>query len=378
MISLGIPKEIKTQESRVSLIPQAVKEIVDLGNTVYVQSGAGEGSGFSDSDYRRSGAEILGSATELYARAVLIQKVKEPMREEYSLLKSHHILFCFLHLASPEHCDLVAALEKSGATALAYETLKDQGKLAVLIPMSQIAGSLSALYAAFIQTHVKAQSGSIQYAPNFFEKWRQLAAHYPLIPHDLSLGRILIFGAGVAGMAAFQTAKKLKGMPSLVEINPELREQLKNQGIPIFSIDVAAKEALPYFDTWVGCAHKMGERAAKVIDEDTLAFACHRNKKLLIDIAIDQGGNFPDSRSTSYDAPLYLDRFGNRRFCVPNIPSWAGRLASTELSKACLPYTKLLLINPTKAMSEHPAIHSAVNIKNGMIELPAIKTAHQR
>ncbi|MSR76651.1 MAG: hypothetical protein EXS63_00260 [Candidatus Omnitrophica bacterium] len=378
MLILGIPKEIKTLEKRVGLTPDGASHLIGKGITVLVETRAGAESGFSDADYQKAGAQIIPSPEKLYALAGLIQKVKEPLSAEFPLLRKEHTLFCFLHLASQENCALKDALVHSRCTAVGFETLRVDGRLPLLAPMSQIAGGLAAGYAAMIPSQIKVAGETISYHPFFRDEMETIAKTYPKANESYHLGSVVIFGAGVAGIAALEVAKKLGGRIIMIEKNLESRKRLASQGIAVLAPEDSLDDILKSADVLIGCAHAMGQRANYVITQDQLAKASIIKKKIILDISIDQGGNFPESHSTSYQNPLCLDSLGNIRFAVPNIPSLAGTSASRMLTEASLPYTELLALKGPSAFESSTPLSEAINIRNGEILIEAIRQAHTK
>lgn len=376
MLTVGIPKEIKTREKRVGLTPEMVKALRKLGIPVLVQKGAGSESGFSDEDYLRADADLVSDAKELYARADLIQKVKEPLAAEYPLLRRGQILFCFLHLASPAHCDLAKALVRSGVTAIGFETLEANGRMPILAPMSEIAGGLSAVFAGYFSSISLVEDHRIKYPGNFFEELEKVASLYPSIPAALKLKNVLIFGGGVAGQKAMEVAIEMGAAVTVVEKKPDRRKGLEEKKAKVFSSEEPMDLPLEAADVLIGAVHVRGRRALQVVNEDQLSRASKHKKKIMMDVAIDQGGNFPEARPTTYDDPLYLDSWGNLRFAVANIPSLSGRAASEVLSQQSFHYTAALADNPEEAMNELPELARAVNVRGEEILIPAIREAH--
>lgn len=368
MITLGVPKEIKTLEKRVGITPEAAAEIVRIGAKVLIQSGAGEGSDFSDDDYKKSGAEILQTAREVYGQADFIQKVKEPLEPEYSLLRPKQILFSYLHLASPENCNLVKLLAEKKITAIAYETLEVNGRLPLLAPMSEIAGALSVAYAAFFK-RAKINDSVTQ-------ELEAIAKEYPVWNRLLPPGKVVIWGGGVAGQAALTAALKLGAEVTIIEKNPALHLGLRKLGADVFSPDQDFTQVLIDADTFVGSVHVRGMRAFQVLTSDKLKQVSAQKKKIIMDISIDQGGNFPEARTTSYTHPVYFDSFGNLRFCVANIPSLCGRAASQALSREVLPWTEKM-VTSLDAWNQFKELRNAVNLHDGKIMIQAIAEAHK-
>lgn len=301
-LSVGIPKEIKPLEKRVGMNPEGVAKLVQSGIPVVVQSQAGSLSGFKDDDYQKGGAYIAADLTELYGRAEFIQKVKEPQPEEYSLLQKKHVLFCFLHLASPEHCDLVRHLVKTGLTAIGFETIKKDSRLPILHPMSEIAGGLAALYAAYLRSVIPAdfRPGSLFQDSGFRRNDKEdgilsqleiIAQNYPRHSlnksgtgldnrQDLSpLGSVIIFGAGIAGMQAYKLSAGIANSVCLVEQNLLRLEALKKRGIACVSPQTLTRKQLEDADVLIGCAHSPGQRAAQVMTKEMLRDSSRIKKK---------------------------------------------------------------------------------------------------
>lgn len=379
MLTVGIPKEIKSKENRVGLTPEGVKALVQNGASVCVQSKAGSLSGFDDKDYLNVGAQILEDAKSVYERSDLIQKVKEPLEPEFEYFREGQILFCFLHLASQEQCDLVEALVRSKAIAIAFETLRKGEDLPILTPMSEIAGGLSAAFAACIKNTKLEFGGEIVYPQAFFEGLVGIGKNYPKSSEYRNVGKVIIFGGGVAGQAAAKMMKSMNNEDTLIiDISKERREFLKESGWNVLSPQDLNEELLEEADILIGAAHSAGARAVKVIDEKNFERISRAKKKIVMDISIDQGGNFPDARSTSYEDPLYLDKYSNLRFAVPNLPSYCSRQASEAITKTTLEYLQVLLQGYEQALKVKPELKEATNISRGKILNVLVKKAHER
>lgn len=376
MLTVGIPKEIKPLEKRVGLTPSAVFVLTSKKIRVLIERGAGSGSGFSDEEYQKKGAVILPDAESVYLQSDLIQKVKEPLEPEYRLIKKKHLLFCYLHLASPENCALVETLVRSGCTAFAYETVEVDGRFPLLAPMSEIAGALAAAYAS----ELKAEGLRPLELPDpdkVFKVLERTAAQYPDFKNVHNIGKTVIFGGGVAGFKALEIALKLKGETIVIEKNPDRQEFLK-RFTRVLSPDEPLKGVLESADVLIGSVHSRGARAAQVFEEKMLKDISKKRNKVIVDIAIDQGGNFPQSGPTSYKDAVYFDSYGNLRFGVANMPSLCGRGASDALSQATLPYTLLMVQSIDNAFQVKPELSAAINIKSGQILVEAIRLAHHR
>lgn len=377
MLSLGVPKEIKTQEKRVALTPEAVGILHKEGISVFVERGAGLASGFPDQAYQQNGATLAADHAAVFQKSDIIQKVKEPLAAEYSLLRRGQILFCFLHLASPEQCGLVKALIQSGVTAIGYETLEKDGQLPLLAPMSEIAGGLAAAYSSFFHSQGIERVISMD-RKDLLQSLEAIAGQYPSLEGiQTKPGRVLIFGGGSAGQKALDASLKLGKEVCVIEKNDQRRKAFQVKGVAVFSPEELALSLLKKADILIGCAHSKASRAVQVITAEALKTVSVSKKKILIDIAIDQGGNFPEAKAKTYEDPVYLDSWGNVHFTVPNIPSLAGRQASEILSKESLQYTLALAKGLEEALRECPEFAQAVNVQDGKVRIPSIEKAHR-
>ncbi len=381
MLSVGIPKEIKSREKRVALVPDQVLLLRQAGITVFVESDAGLASGFENGQYERAGAKILPSLASVYAQADMIQKVKEPLDEELGLLRPGQFLFCFLHLASPENCRLVKVLCEKKITALAYETLEKDGRTPILAPMSEIAGGLSASFAAFFARSIIFRDGKVEYPTGFQANLETIANLYPSAPDFLTIGRVLIYGGGVAGRKAADFSLKMGGSVTLVEKNRQIWERLNAEfsgkgPFAIVSPEEDLSSILAQSEVVIGAVHVPGKRAFQMMTREQLQRASTVTKKVIMDISIDQGGNFPDSHPTSYNDPVYADSFGNIRFAVPNIPSLSGYGASLAISAKSIHYTLAMASSFCEALTRYPELQKAVNVRDGVVVNEAVREAH--
>lgn len=383
-LTVGIPREVKPREKRAGLTVEGVRKLSQEGIPVLVEKGAGEGCGFSDQDYRAAGAQIVGRPRDLYAKAEIIKKVKEPLSPEWEFLQREQILICYLHLASPENQKLLEALLKRGVTAIGLETIEKEGRTVALEPMSEIAGTLAAYFSGFIRPTVRVEKGRIVYPPRFLEKLEWLAASYPEIPQNLNPGKNAIFGGGNVGRNAAVTLLKMGGEVDLIEKRAERRQALQREFVafgPRFRTWGLEENIFPKLaeaDVWIGGVHLPGERAPKVLSEIDLGKLTRAKPKLILDIAVDQGGNFPGAHSTTYEDPLYLDSYGNLRFGVTNVPSLCGRGASSAIEKVTLPYTLQMAKDWKKAFHDVPELRSGIQIFRGHLVNEAVARAHQR
>jgi alanine dehydrogenase len=381
-LTVGVPREIKPKEKRVGLTPQGARFLSEKGIRVLVEQGAGEPSGFSNDDYRAAGAEILKSQEAVYQQAGLIKKVKEPLPPEWKFLKPGLVVFCYFHLASPENRKLVERLCESKTIAIGLETVEKDGRTILLEPMSEIAGVLAAYYAGFFKNYVHLDRGKIVYPPRFLEKLERLAMSFPEVPETLRPGRAVIFGGGTVGRKALEMLLQMGGEVEVIEKRAERRQMLAEEFMGYrsrfrsWSLEESFQERLIEADVWMGCVHVAGKRAPLVLSEEDLRKFSGERPKLILDIAVDQGGNFPGTHSTTYEDPLYLDPYGNLRFGVANIPSLCGRGASEAIEKATLQYTFELAQDWENALRKFPELGSGVQVKDGELTNEAVALAH--
>lgn len=383
MLSVGVPREMKPGEKRVGLTPQGARVFREAGIRVLVEKGAGEESDFSDEDYRKAGAEVVRLARAIYEKAELIKKVKEPLPEEWDFLRPDLILFCFLHLASPENRALVKTLVERKVMGIGLETVEKNGRAIFLEPMSEIAGVLAAYDAGFFRQRVRVESGRIVYPSRFFEKLERLASQFPDIPEHLPPGKVMVFGGGTVGCKAVEVLLKMGGEVDLVEKREERRKMLQAEfqafgsRFRCWGLQDNFVEPLRTAEVWMGCVHILGERAPLVLSREEVEEFSRGRPKLILDIAVDQGGNFPETHSTSYEDPLYLDSFGNLRFGVANMPSLCGRGASEALEETTLNYAIRLAQDWKEAFRELPELQGGLQVFKGKVVHEAIARAHQ-
>ena len=383
-LPVGIPKEIKIGERRVSLTPKGVVLLVKYGIQVYVEQGAGLLSGFQDGDYKKAGANLISDRTELWRRASLIKKVKEPVPEEFPFFRLQHIIFTYLHLASPSARPLIDALLSAKASAIAYETIEKNGTTPLLSPMSEIAGVLSAYFVGIFRNHIEIKNNEIYGIEKAKSKMIELASEYPHVPKKLLPGQVIILGGGYVGKNAAQMLASMGGTVFLSELSEDKRRQLKDdfksKGLAIHLINPKEKasyeDVLASSEVIVGAVHAAGKRAPIVIDSLLLQKISKPKRKIILDIAIDQGGNIAESSPTDYDHPLSVDSCGNLRFSVTNIPSLCGRGASEALEEVSLDYTIALAQGVSMAPEQCPELKSGINILNGKLVHKAVCEAH--
>ena len=357
---IGTPKEIKNQEHRVALIPSEAALLVKKGHRILIQTQAGAAIGFSDEAYLKSGAEIVNSAKEVYGKAELVVKVKEPLEEEIPLLKKDQLLFTYLHLASSKK--LTEALLQSGATCLAYETLRLNNKLPLLEPMSEIAGRMSVLVGGyFLAKHHGGEGVLLGGVPG-------------VLP-----GKVVVLGGGTAGINAARMAAGIGADVTILEIDLERMRFLditlsKGNTHTLYSCEDALKNILPATDLLIGAVLIPGSKAPKLVSREMLSHM--KPGSVVVDIAIDQGGCLETSRPTTHQKPTYTEE-GITHYCVTNMPGAYARTATQALTNATSPYIEILADNPLpQAITKKPELLSAINIHQGQVCCPAVAQAH--
>lgn len=356
---VGIPKEIKNNENRVSMTPAGVRELVKRGHTVYVQHTAGENSGFPDAEYERAGAHILPTIEEVYAIAEMIVKVKEPIEPEYKLVRREQLVFTYFHFA----CDrtLTEAMLQSGATCLAYETVVDkQGTLPLLIPMSEVAGRMS-----------------VQEGARFLEK--------PQGGKGILLGgvpgvkpaKVLVLGGGVVGTEAALMAAGLGADVTVCDISlPRLRhlaEFMPKNVKTMFSSTYNIEQELPTTDLVIGAVLIPGAKAPHLITREMLGMM--KKGSVMVDVAIDQGGCFETSHPTTHAEPVY-EVDGIIHYCVANIPGAVPFTSTLALTNATLPYALRLADKGwQQACAEDPGLKLGLNVVDGKVTFPGVAEA---
>ncbi|MGC6404049.1 MAG: alanine dehydrogenase [Candidatus Comchoanobacterales bacterium] len=355
---IGVPKEVKEEEYRVGLTPDSVLELTQKGHSVFVQSQCGAGIGFQDNDYHHAGAEVLETAEQVFAAAEMIVKVKEPQPQEYHLLKPHHLLFTYLHLAP----DLQQAkgLLASGCSAIAYETvINDQGQLPLLTPMSEVAGRLSI------------QAGAVALQKNNRGRGVLLGG----VP-GVSPAEVLIIGGGVVGENALMMALGMGANVtvmdrSLAKLN-ELDKRYFGRIKTVFSTSLAISEYSQKADMIVGAVLVAGAKAPKLLTEDDVAKM--KPGAVLVDVAIDQGGCFATSQPTTHNEPTFI-KHNVVHYCVANMPGSVPLTSSKALNHATLPYVMMLADGGLKAVKSHYGLLQGFTVHQGNIVHPAVADA---
>jgi alanine dehydrogenase len=356
---VGVPKEIKVHESRVALTPEGVFEFVRSGHQVVVETGAGVGSAISDADFIAAGARIESDVEKIWSQADLILKVKEPIPAEYPRLRSGQILFTYLHLAASKEC--TDALLKSGTTAIAYETVEVDGALPLLAPMSEVAGRLAVQVGAYALQKPNGGRGV-------------LLAGVP----GVAPGKVVVIGGGVAGLNAAVIAMGMgadvtvldRSLPRLAYIDSLYNGRIKTLASTSHAIDREIKQA----DLVIGAVLVHGAKAPKLITNAQVAQM--KPGSVLVDIAIDQGGCFEDSRPTTHAEPTF-EVHNSIFYCVANMPGAVPVASTYALTNATLPYA-LSIANKgwEKAIADDPALDRGLNVHAGKVRYNAVAVAH--
>jgi len=359
-MKIGVPKEIKNNEFRVGLTPDSVAELVRYDHDIFIESNAGLGIGFCDEDYIKAGAIILDSASEVYASAELIIKVKEPVREEFKYLNSTHTVFAYLHLAGDPETGL--GLTATGITGIALETVTaDDGSMPLLSPMSCIAGQLSVIVGSY---HLLKPNKGMGTLIGCFD--------------NIEPRTVTVIGAGVAGTEAIKKAIENKARLKIIDLSSErLKELQKDFGDKnieyILSSESSIHDAVIDSDLVIGAVYVIGKRAPKVVDSNMVKNM--RPGTVLVDISIDQGGCFETSKPTTHDNPTYLvDDVVH--YCVTNMPGAVPLTATDALNKATLPYIiELANTGIEGALNQNHNLANGLNIKGGKIVHKAVMEA---
>lgn len=356
---VSIPKEIKNNEYRVAITAAGVHELKDRGHQVLIESSAGDGSGISDQEYMLAGADIVSDVDELWSRADMVLKVKEPISSEYRHFREGLVLFTYLHLAAEP--DLTKALMASGVTAIAYETVQVGRFLPLLAPMSEVAGRLSVTVGA---NALMAPAGG---------KGLILGG----VPSVRS-AKVTILGAGVAGTNAAAMAVGLGADVSILDINAarlrELDAQYAGRLKTIASNTLEIEQAVTEADLVIGSVLIPGAKAPKLVSNDMVSRM--RPGSVLVDIAVDQGGCFEDSRPTTHEDPTF--RVHDTLFyCVANMPGAVPYTSTRALTNVTLPYAvKLADLGVAAALEKDEALAAGLNTTAGKVTNKSVSDAH--
>jgi alanine dehydrogenase len=358
-VLVGVPKEIKDNEYRVGLIPATARELVGRGHRVIVERGAGIGAGLTDADYEAAGAELLPSADQVFERAELIVKVKEPLKQERKKLKREQILFTYLHLA-PDPEQTVDLIE-SGVTAIAYETVTSpQGTLPLLTPMSEVAGRMAPHVGAHCLHKENGGRGI-------------LLGGVPGVPP----ADVVILGGGIAGTHAALIAAGIGADVAVVDRNPEALRRIAAQFGPrvrtLFSTRDVVETLCRRADLVIGTVLVPGAAAPKLVSAETVR--AMKPGSVIVDVAIDQGGCTETSRPTTHSNPTYVvDEVVH--YCVTNMPGAVARTSTFALSNMTMPFVLALAdIGLRRALGEDEHLRNGLNVHDGQVTHKAVADA---
>jgi len=353
---IGVPKEVKTHEYRVGLVPGSVRELAHHGHKVVVESGVGAAIGFDDQAYEAAGAGILARAADVFAVAEMVVKVKEPQPEEIRALREDQLLFTYLHLAAdPEQAQ---ALMRSGAIAIGYETVTDnRGGLPLLAPMSEVAGRMAIQVGAHCLEKEQGGTGI-------------LLGGVPGVP----AAKVVVLGGGVAGTNAARMAMGVeahvtvidKSLPRLYELDMQFGSQLHTLFSTVDNIEKEVASA----DLVIGAVLVPGGAAPKLVSRELVR--AMRPGSVIVDISIDQGGCFATSRPTTHAAPTYVEE-GVVHYCVTNMPGAVARTSAVALNNATLPFVVAIADKGwRRALGDDPHLKNGLNVCRGRITHPAV------
>ena len=353
---IGVPKEVKSHEYRVGLVPGSVREAVHHGHQVLVESGAGLGIGFDDQAYERAGARIAPDAAAVFAAAEMIVKVKEPQPEEIARLRQGQVLFTYLHLAADRR--QTEGLMKSGATGIAYETVTNaRGGLPLLAPMSEVAGRMSIQVGAHCLEKEQGGPGILMGG----------------VP-GVAAAKVVILGGGVAGTNAARVAMGMeayvavidRSLPRLYELDMQFGSQLHTLYATMENIEHEVLSA----DLVIGAVLVPGGAAPKLVSRDLVRSM--KRGAVMVDIAIDQGGCFETSRPTTHAKPTYVEE-GVIHYCVTNMPGAVARTSTFALNNATLPFVLDLADKGwRRALADDPHLRAGLNIHAGRVTHEAV------
>ncbi|WP_108650416.1 alanine dehydrogenase [Dongshaea marina] len=358
---IGVPKEIKNHEYRVGMLPASVRELTSHGHSVFVETQAGSGIGFSDDDYRQAGAEILGTAQEVFANAEMIVKVKEPQAVERAMLRPDQILFTYLHLAPdlPQTEELI----NSNAVCIAYETVTDNhGGLPLLAPMSEVAGRMSI------------QAGALALEKSHGGRGMLLGGVPGVEP-----AKVVIIGGGVVGSNAARMAVGLRADVTILDRNIDtlrhLDSEFQGSARLVYSTAESIERHILEADLVVGSVLIPGAAAPKLITREHIKRM--KPGAAIVDVAIDQGGCAETAKATTHQEPTYMvDNVVH--YCVANMPGAVARTSTYALNNATLPYIiKLANKGYKQALLEDKHLLAGLNVIHGKLTCPEVAEAHQ-
>lgn len=355
---VGVPKEIKAQESRVALLPSGAYQLIKKGHTVLVEKNAGAGSGHPDAEYEQAGAQIIDGHEEVFERGELIVKVKEPQPAEIPLLRRGQMLFTYLHLAASK--ELTEAVVSSGITGIAYETISVNRHLPLLEPMSEIAGRMSVLMGGYFLGKTQGGSGTL------------LSGVPGVLP-----AKVVVIGGGTAGINAARMATGLGADVTVLEVDLERMHFLDislHTAHTLYSNEEHLMDQLPRVDLLIGAVLVPGAKAPKLVTREMLRKM--RPGSVFVDIAIDQGGCSETSRATTHHAPVF-EAEGVNHYCVANMPAAYSRTATQALTNVTYKYVdSIATLGLDEAAVSHPELAGGINCRDGQLTCKAVAEAH--
>jgi len=354
-VIIGVPKEIKNNERRVSLIPFGVEELINHGHKVIIETNAGLGSGFEDKSYVKNGAVIVNTPEEVFSQAELIVKVKEPQKSEYSLIKKNQIVFTYFHFAAEK--DLLMAMIKSKAIAVAYETVQDDdGKLPLLIPMSEVAGRLSII------------NGAKCLESNMGGKGKLISG-----VSGVEAANVLVIGGGIVGSNAAKLASGLGANVYILDINHDnlryLDDTMPSNVQTIYSNKHTLIELLPKIDLLIGAVLVVGAKAPKIIDRKLLSIM--QPGSVVVDVSVDQGGCIETTKPTTHEKPTFVEE-NIIHYCVSNMPGAVPYTSTIALCNATYRYVKEIANRGFDSFKTNTSLLKGLNIYKGKITHKAV------
>lgn len=353
---IGVPKEIKSNEQRVAITPAGVINLTREGHTIIIERDAGAGSSFTNEEYAAAGAEIIEDASEVWQKAEMILKVKEPIESEYKYFREGLILFAYLHLAAEP--ELTQALVEHKVTAIAYETITVDNKLPLLTPMSEVAGRMATQIGTQFLEQSKGGKGILLSG----------------IP-GVKQGNVTIIGGGVVGTNAAKIAAGIGAKVTIIDLNPvrlrELSDIFGSTVETLISTPYNIAEAVKNSDLVIGSVLIPGAKAPKLVSEEMIKSM--EPGSVIVDVAIDQGGNFETINTpTTHENPTII-KHGVVHYAVANIPGAVPRTATVGLTNVTIPYAAQLASQGiNKLIRDNPAIRSGVNTINGKVTLQTV------
>jgi alanine dehydrogenase len=361
-VIIGVPKEIKDNEYRVGIVPGGVEELVAAGHRVLIERGAGKGSGISDAEFQEAGAEMATHKEDLFRKAEMILKVKEPQPAEYPFIRKGQILFCYFHFAASK--ELTRAILKTKAVAIAYETIRlESGEHPLLTPMSEVAGKMA-----------------IQEGAKYLE--RSMGGKGILLGGVAGVkpAKVVILGGGVVGTNAAKVAAGIGARVSVLDVNPSrlryLEDVLPKNVTTLVSNRRVIREEVREADLLIGAIYIEGAKATRLVTEALVKQM--KPGSVIVDVAIDQGGCVETAHPTTHSKPVY-EKYGIIHYCVTNIPGAVGMTSTYALTNSTLPFVlKIARHGYKSAVRQDIAIRHGLNIDHGVLVHPAVKAAFKK